>query len=298
MTHAFFKALLFLGSGSVIHGMGGEQDIRKMGGLQRYMPKTYVSFLIGTLAFAGVPGLAGFFSKDQILYNAFAGEHGSPLLWALGAVGAGLTAFYMTRLTILTFWGECRADHDTQHHIHESPPSMVVPLMVLAFLSIVGGYVGLPAGWLWGDQFAAFLAPVFGGHHHHEHSVALEYTLMAASVAIAFAGIGLAYVMYVAQPGLADRLAASARGAYQLLLNKYFVDEAYDGAIVQPTVRASGWLWRVFDARLVDGFVNGTAGFIAANAAVWRRLQDGNVQHYALSFLVGVAAILGYYVWR
>jgi NADH-quinone oxidoreductase subunit L len=299
MTHAFFKALLFLGSGSVIHGMGGEQDIRKMGGLKRYMPTTYATFLIGTLAIAGVPGLAGFFSKDQILFNAFAGEHGSPLLWALGAVGAGLTAFYMTRLTILTFWGECRADHETQHHIHESPSSMTIPLMVLAFLSIVGGYVGLPAGWLWGDRFAAFLAPVFGGGHHgHEHSVALEYTLMAASVAIAFAGIGLAYFMYVVQPGLADRLAASARGVYQLLLNKYYVDEIYEGAIVQPTVKGSGWLWRIFDARFIDGIVNGTADFVAANAAAWRRLQDGNVQHYALSFLIGVAVILGYYTWR
>jgi NADH-quinone oxidoreductase subunit L len=299
MTHAFFKALLFLGSGSVIHGMGGEQDIRKMGGLQKYMPKTYITFAIGTLAIAGVPGLAGFFSKDQILFSAYASEHGSPLLWLLGAIGAGLTAFYMTRLTILTFWGECRADHETQHHIHESPSSMVIPLMVLAFFSVIGGYVGLPAGWLWGDRFAEFLAPVFGGGHHGQaHSVALEYTLMAASVAIALAGMGLAYIMYVVQPGMADRLAASAHGLYQVLLNKYFVDEIYDGTIVQPTLRTSGWLWRVFDARIVDGVVNGTAGFVAVNAAAWRRLQDGNVQHYALSFLIGVAAILGYYVWR
>jgi NADH-quinone oxidoreductase subunit L len=299
MTHAFFKALLFLGAGSVIHGMGGEQDIRKMGGLGRHMPATYRTFLIATLAIAGIPGFSGFFSKDQILFNAFAGPHGSPWLWALGALGAGLTAFYMTRLLALTFWGECRAGDKVRHHIHESPPSMTVPLVVLAILSIVGGYVGLPAGWAWGDRFAAFLAPVLGGEHGgHEHALALEYTLMAVSVAVAAAGIAIAYLMYVARPELPERLRERAAGLHRLLLNKYFVDEIYDQSVVRPTLGFSSWLWRIFDAGVIDGLVNGTAGALTASGRLWRRVQDGNVQHYALSFLVGVAAILAYYVWR
>jgi len=299
MTHAFFKALLFLGAGSVIHGMGGEQDIRKMGGLRRHMPTTYRTFLVATLAIAGIPGFSGFFSKDQILFNAFASEHGSPWLWGMGALGAGFTAFYMTRLLVLTFWGECRAGEHVQHHIHESPPSMTVPLLVLAALSVIGGYVGLPAHWAWGDRFAEFLAPVLVGHEGgHEHAAALEYTLMVVSVAIAVGGMLVAYVMYVVRPQLPEQLMERARGVYELLLNKYFVDEIYDRAFVRPTVGVSSWLWRIFDAGVIDGLVNGTGGFVGATGGVWRRAQDGNVQHYALSFLVGAAAILAYYVWR
>jgi len=298
MTHAFFKALLFLGAGSVIHGMGGEQDIRKMGGLRRWMPITHTTFLVATLAIAGIPGFAGFFSKDEILFKAFASEHGSPLLWGVGAAGAGLTAFYMTRLVLLTFYGTCRASHEVQHHIHESPSSMTTPLLVLAVLSVVGGYVGLPAGWLWGNRFDAFLAPVFGGHHGgQEHAVALEYTLMAASVGIALLGIAVAYVMYVVSPSLPERLSTQLRGLYEVVLNKYFVDEIYEGVVVAPTVRLSNWLWRGFDVAVIDGAVNGTAGAVAFNSGLWRRLESGNVQHYALSFLVGVVVILGYYVW-
>jgi NADH-quinone oxidoreductase subunit L len=297
MTHAFFKALLFLAAGSVIHGMQNEQDIRRMGGLRKHMPITHATFLTATLAIAGVPFFSGFFSKDEILLNAFAGEHGHPVLWLIGVASAGLTAFYMVRLLILTFYGECRADHEVRHHIHESPPSMTVPLVVLAVLSFVGGYVGLPAGLFWGNRFAHFLEPVLAGHASHP-SLALELALMGASVAVAAAGIAVAYLMYVANPALPERLAERARGVYGLLLNKYFVDEAYDAAVVRPTVAASTWLWRLFDVRVVDGLVNGTASMVAASSRQWRRLQTGDVQQYAFSFLVGAVLILGWLVLR
>jgi NADH-quinone oxidoreductase subunit L len=299
MTHAFFKALLFLGSGSVIHGMGGEQDIRKMGGLRKHMPTTYATFVIGTLAIAGVPGLSGFFSKDEILWNAFAGPHGNPWLWLVGAGGAGLTAFYVFRLLFLTFHGDCRADEHTRHHIHESPPSMTVPLIILAFFSLFAGYVGLPMGLLWGHPLGELLAPVFGGAHAHEEAraVAQELLLMGTSVAIALAGILVAYVMYVARPALAAELAAKARGLYALLLNKYFVDEIYDAAFVRTTVGGSNWLWQAFDVGVIDRFANATAGAVSLSGRTWRRLQSGNVQHYALSLVVGMILIVGYYLF-
>jgi NADH-quinone oxidoreductase subunit L len=295
MTHAFFKALLFLGAGSVIHGMDGEQDIRKMGGLRHHMPVTFVTFFIATLAIAGIPGLAGFFSKDEILFNAY---NGSVVLWCLGAAGAGLTAFYMFRLLFLTFFGECRATAEAQHHIHESPPSMTFPLMVLAGLSVVGGYVGLPMGLLWGNRLGQFLEPVLAGHHGEHHSASLEIALMVISVGIALIGIAAAYTLYFAKPGLPEQLAIRFRGAYRLLLDKYNVDELYDAAFVRPTVSLSSWMWRFFDVRIVDGLVNGTASSIASSSRSWRRLQTGDVQHYALWFLFGALLIVGYYALR
>jgi NADH-quinone oxidoreductase subunit L len=293
VTHAFFKALLFLGAGSVIHGMHGEQDVRRMGGLKKHMPITHAAFLTATLAIAGVPGLAGFFSKDEILLNAFAGPHGSPILWLIGVAAAGLTAFYMFRLLILTFYGECRADAETRHHIHESPASMTAPLVVLAVLSVVGGYVALPFGL--GNPLGHFLEPVLGGHAAHA-GFGLELGLMAASVAVAFGGIALAYVMYVANPGLPERWATAARGAYQVVLNKYYVDEIYDAVIVAPVVALSTWLWRLFDVRVVDGAVNGTASLVAAGSRYWRRWQTGDVQQYAFSFLLGALLVVGWLV--
>jgi NADH-quinone oxidoreductase subunit L len=277
--------------------MHGEQDIRRMGGLGKHMPVTHATFLVGTLAIAGVPLLSGFFSKDEILLNAFAGPHGHPVLWLIGVAAAGLTAFYMVRLLILTFYGECRADAEVRHHIHESPPSMTVPLVVLAVLSVVGGYVGLPFGLLWGNRLAHFLEPVLGGHAAHP-SVGLEVGLMVASVAVAAAGMAVAYWMYVVNPAFPARLAEQARGAYRLLLNKYFVDELYDAAVVRPTVGLSSWLWKLFDVRVVDGLVNGTAALVAASSRQWRRLQTGDVQQYAFSFLVGAVLILGWLVLR
>ncbi|MBI3782379.1 MAG: NADH-quinone oxidoreductase subunit L [Deltaproteobacteria bacterium] len=297
MTHAFFKGLLFLGSGSVIHGMHGEQDMRRMGGLRTYMPTTYRTFLIGTLAIAGVPGLAGFFSKDLILAHAFSS---SPVLWLVGLCAAGMTAFYMFRLVFMTFWGECRADEHTKHHIHESPATMTVPLVLLAVLSIVGGYVGLPEMWAWGNRFDAFLAPVFaaaqGGEHHME--MGLEYALMAASVGVAVGGIALAYVLYVARPELPGQIADQAAGAYDLISNKYYVDELYDAVLVQPALKLSNLLWRVVDVGIVDGIVNGSARVVGASSSFWRRWQTGNVEHYAVSMLFGAVLILVFFAWH
>jgi NADH-quinone oxidoreductase subunit L len=274
-----------------------------MGGLRKEMPITYVTFLVGFLAIAGIPGLAGFFSKDEILWKAYAGPGGAPWLWAMGVIGAGLTAFYMARLVILTFFGERRGHdaHGHHHHAHESPPSMTVPLVVLAGLSVVGGYAGLPLHLAWGNAFEHFLAPVLTGQqalgHGHE-SVAMELLLMGVSVGVALAGIAVAYVFYVASPGLPDRLAQRAAGLYDLVLNKYYVDELYELLFVRPTVALSNALWRVVDVGVIDGLVNGTAAGVGATAEVWRRWQTGNVQHYALSFLAGVLAVVGYFVWR
>ena len=299
MTHAFFKGLLFLGSGSVIHGMSGEQDMRKMGGLRHHMPITFATFLIGTLAITGIPGFAGFFSKDEILAQAMSSPYGSRWLWAVGVIAAGLTSFYMFRLLFMTFFRELRANEHTKHHIHESPPSMTMPLIVLAMLSIVGGYVGLPEHWLWGNTFGAFLEPVLGTVHEGAHLTEVtEYALMGVSVLVALIGLAIAYTFYIVYPGLPDFLAWRARGAYDLIYHKYYVDELYDLLFVRPTLAISTWLWRVFDAGFVDGLVNGTAEAVGANSSLWRRLQTGNVQHYAVSMLLGALAILGYYAWR
>jgi len=299
MTHAFFKGLLFLGSGSVIHGMGGEQDMRKMGGLRHRLPITFATFLVATLAITGIPGFAGFFSKDAILAAAFASPHGGRWLWLVGVLAAGLTSFYMFRLVFLTFFGDCRADEHTQLHLHESPPSMTMPLIILAGLSAVGGWVGLPAGWLWGNRFEAFLQPVLGGAHAAGHlTEATELVLMGVSVLAAFAGLGLAYVFYITQPELPERLAEQLPALATVIRNKYYVDEIYEAVFVRPTVALSSWLWREVDEAVIDGLVNGTAETIGASSGLWRRLQTGNVQHYALSMLLGAMAILGYYAWR
>lgn len=295
VTHAFFKALLFLGSGSVIHAMGGEQDIRKMGGLRRYMPVTYATFLVGTLAIAGVPGFAGFFSKDMILARAFAG---APALWGLAVAGAVLTAFYMFRLFFLVFLGECRANAETRAHIHESPRTMTIPLIVLAVLSVIGGYVGLPEFLAWGDRFGAFLAPIVGsvGHAHHHVELTQELVLMGVSVFAAFGGIVVAHRFYVANPELPEQLAARWRAFYRLLWNKYYVDELYEVLFVRPVIRAAHLLWRQFDLAVVDGAVNG-AGEVVEETGRWlRRWQSGNVQHYALSLLLGTLLLLGYFL--
>jgi NADH-quinone oxidoreductase subunit L len=295
MTHAFFKGLLFLGAGSVIHGMGGEQDIREMGGLRTKMPITFWTFFVACCAISGGPLFSGFFSKDAILFQAFASEYGHPALWAIGAFAALLTAFYMFRLLFVTFFGECRADHHTAEHAHESPPAMTVPLAVLAVLSVVGGYVGLPDGWLWGDRFSKFLAPVLPAQGHEQHSAGLEAGLMAVSILAAAAGIALAYLFYIRSPEIPDRLSARLRGLYDALLNKYWVDEIYGGTVVSFTFWVSSVLWRFVDVTLIDGAVNGVGRVIQLQSSVWRRLQTGNVQHYALMFLGGVIVIIGYF---
>ncbi|MGD0947371.1 MAG: NADH-quinone oxidoreductase subunit L [Candidatus Binatia bacterium] len=298
MTHAFFKGLLFLGAGSVIHGMSGEQDMQKMGGLRAHQPITFWTFVFATLAITGIPGFSGFFSKDEILAQAFASPHGGPWLWALGFIAAGCTSFYMFRLLFLTFFGECRADEHTRHHIHESPLTMTVPLMILAVLSVVGGYVGLPAHWLSGNLFGKFLDPVFGATEKAHLAVGTEYMLMTASSAVALVGLAIAYLFYIKQPGLPFLLAYQAGRLYDWIYNKYYVDELYEFLFVQPTVVFSTWMWQIFDVGVIDGLVNGTAEAVEANSGLWRLMQTGNAQQYAVSMLLGATAILLYYAWR
>ncbi|MBI1988061.1 MAG: NADH-quinone oxidoreductase subunit L [Nitrospinae bacterium] len=328
MTHAFFKALLFLGSGSVIHGMSGEQDMRKMGGLRRHMPITFLTFAVATIAIAGIPPFAGFFSKDEILWQAFSSPHGHIGLWLIGAVAAGMTAFYMSRLVFMTFFGESRVDEHAAHHLHESPRNMTVPLSILAVLSVVGGWVGIPQALGGSNRIHAFLAPVLGGHGeaaahgavvHHPSAVA-EYGLMLLSVAIALGGIGLAYQMYLRRPELPARLAQRFPGVYAALSNKYWVDEVYLYFIVNPIKRLTRSLWK-FDANLVDGAVNGagwltlwnsfTSGrfdlsavdgavngvgtLITAGGKAFRRLHTGLVQNYALAMFLGIFVLVSIY---
>lgn len=300
MTHAFFKALLFLGAGSVIHAMGGEQDIMKMGGLRKYIPKTFVVFLIGTLAIAGTPGFSGFFSKDEILWQAFSSPHGHPLLWLVGAVAAGMTSFYMFRLTFLTFFGKERMDEHTKHHIHESPNSMVIPLMILAFLSVVGGYVGIPEALGGGNHFHHFLEPVIRkvGEVKEEHfSHALEYGLMATSVAIAVVGFLIAYLFYIKNPAIPEKLKNNMSLLYKLIFNKYYVDEIYEFIFVNGCKGLGTLLWQKFDVLVVDGIVNGVAKIVEKVSFVIRKLQTGYVQNYAVGILIGIVLILGIFIF-
>ena len=283
MTHAFFKALLFLGAGSVIHGMSDEQDIGKMGGLRTTMPTTYWTFAVGCLAIAGLPLLSGFFSKDLILEEAYAAPHGSAILWLLGTLGAGLTALYMFRLLFVTFWGETRADREVAAHIHESPSVMTAPLIALAVLSVIGGYFPVPH----------FLQAVFDQHHAAHVSFVVRYT----PTLVGLAGLWLAYVLYVREPGRVERLSQQLAGLHTLLLNRYYIDEIYQAVFVRPTLVASQWLWQVWDTRVIDRAVNGTARTAAASGSALRLWQTGNVQNYVLSFLAGAMLILGYYLW-
>jgi NADH-quinone oxidoreductase subunit L len=337
-THAFFKALLFLGSGAVIHALHGEQDMRRMGGLRHQLPLTYWTFLVGTLAIAGVPLLSGFFSKDEILWKTFSSGH--TLLWSLAVLTAFLTATYMFRLLYMTFFGEPRyapphgdagtgheapgTEHDAlPHHapphgasstvhgarLHDAPFPMAAALVVLAVGSVVAGYVGIPHALGGHNQIDTFLEPAFhaaGATAGTAADVAaaapdqtaLELALMAVSVAVAGAGIWLATVLFLRRPALADGLAERYAGLHRLLLNKYYVDEAYDAALVQPIKRtSSGVLWRGVDAGLIDGTVNGVGLVVRGWSAVLRRLQTGSVRAYAMSFFMGVVVMVGYYLW-
>jgi len=299
MAHAFFKACLFLGSGSVIHGLRGEQDIRKMGGLRSHMPKTYMTFLLSALAISGVPPLAGFFSKDEILWKAFSGGH--TLLWGMGAAGAMITAFYMFRLVFLTFHGRSRVDPAV--HPHESPTVMTLPLVVLAGLAVIGGFVGLPI-MEGGDKIGEFLHPVFAGYAMHaghasalpvHHGPGLELGMMAVSVLIVAAGIILAFKLYMVRTDLPDKIAGQIRPLYELVLNKYWVDELYDTVIVNPVKSLSLFLWKCFDSIFIDGIVNGVAGLCRDLSEQARAIQSGFVRNYALSFMLGFVLIL--YLW-
>jgi NADH-quinone oxidoreductase subunit L len=302
LTHAFFKALLFLGSGSVIEACHHEQDVRKMGGLGAKLPITKTTFIIGSLALAGVPIFAGFFSKDEILYSAFTSSLGGlgKVLWVIGAAAALLTAFYITRLVALTFYGKPRDKH-VYDHAQESPRVMTMPLVILAVLSTVGGFLGLPlvekanvmhnwlGPWVGGHAAAAEGAAEAGGH-----SPGLELGLMAFSVAVAILGIWAAWRVYVKEPARAQALGERFAGAYRVLIHKYYVDEIYHAIVVKPVVEGSRVLWRVFDARFVDGMVNGAGQMMRGLGGFLRPIQNGLTGSYAAAIMLGAILIMGY----
>jgi len=329
VTHAFFKALLFLGSGAVIHALAGEQDLRRMGGLRKELPVTYWTFLIGALAIAGVPLLSGFFSKDEILYRTFASGH--TVLWAIGALTSLMTAFYMFRLVFLAFHGTRRTEaeatargahaasgsavHDQQSdaesphmhhtaHLHDAPRSMAIPLIVLAAGSVLAGYLGVPAALGGSNLIEHFLEPSLfvpameGAHaagEHADHTV--ELVLMVVSSLLALLGIGIAAFLYLKRPQIPDAIASRFSGAYEFLVSKGSIDELYDASLVQPLKAISEHvLWKA-DALVIDGAVNGAGTMVTGAGAALRRVQTGSVRTYAVSVLLGVVLIVGYYLW-
>jgi NADH-quinone oxidoreductase subunit L len=340
-THSFFKALLFLGAGSVIHALSGEQDLRNMGGLADKIPTTFRTMLIATLAIAGIPPLAGFFSKDEILWRSWLAN---PLLWAIGFATALMTAFYMFRLVYLTFWSPSRVDHEVEHHIHESPKSMTVPLIVLAFFSVTAGWLGWPSSLGGSNHFEKFLEPVFarGGEAVaaeatppvREENRGVELGLMLLSVAAGFVGWGMAGRSYrQAEKGYTEPIAVSAPPVYDVLYNKYYVDEGYDylftgrrkvgdvrlgtmglgdasswfdSRVIDGTVNAAGWITRLtatlskwWDTWIIDGIgVNGPAVVARALSYPTRLLQWGLVQWYAFVMVAGLVGFVAYYAWH
>jgi NADH-quinone oxidoreductase subunit L len=333
-THAYFKALLFLGAGSVIHSLSGEQDMRKMGGLWNRIPITAKTFFVAAIAIIGTPGLSGFFSKDEILWRAFISPYGTGwLLWFVGFVTAGLTAFYIWRLMFLTFFGKSRVSHEAEHHLHESPPVMTIPLIVLAVLSLAGGWIGWPAALGGSNRFEHWLEPVFEpaarilqseAAQEVAHSASQEYLLMFLSVAMAGLGVFLAYTLFLKRQEIADRLAQSYGGVHRLLQNKYYVDEIYGALFVNGLAKGGGTALGKFDSSVIDGGVNGSAWLtrLTSSASIWwdtwvidgsvrasafgvqilsypvRLLQTGLVQGYALMIVVGVLIFLSYYLLR
>jgi NADH-quinone oxidoreductase subunit L len=312
MTHAFFKGLLFLAAGSVIHGVGGEQDMRKMGGLRVYMPWTFETMGIATLAIAGIPPLAGFWSKDEILWKAYGA---SPVYWLIGVVTAFITSFYMFRLMYMTFGGEYRGaaaqaghGHDAHGHDdhshghgepHESPWVMLSPLVILATLSVVGGFVG------YGNRFEHFLAPVF----HIGDVVApetspeagertLEYLLMGVSISVAGVGWLLAYLLYSRRPQLPARIAASLGGLYQAVVHKYYIDELYAVLFIKPVIDGSTTiLWHGVDQGVIDATANNSATAAREVSDTVRHMQSGNLRSYAGWVAAGGAVVIAYMVW-
>ncbi len=330
MTHAFFKALLFLGAGSVIHGVGGEQDMRKMGGLRKYMPWTFWTMLIATLAISGIPPFAGFFSKDEFHWQAFSCPHGSKICWVVGVITAFMTSFYMFRLIFLTFTGEYRgaqpkadsahgghSSHDDHGHSHgtphESPWLMLGPLVLLGVLSIIGGWVGI------GNRFEHFLSPVIQnvsversaaqngeaaatpvseGEGAAGESKGTEELLMGISVLVAFSGLGLAWFLYVKNPELPARIAEASGGLYRLVLDKYRIDELYSAVIIGPLVALSRVvLWQTIDQKAIDGTVNESAVAACEVSQIVRQQQSGLVRSYAGWVVAGAAAVVAYMVW-
>ena len=292
-THAFFKALLFLAAGSVIHGLQGEQDIRKMGGLKKYLPITYTVFFIGVVAIAGIPPFAGFFSKDEILAKAF--EH-SPMVWALALLTSLLTVFYMFRLLFLTFFGSTRASEKVVHHIHESPKSMTIPLMVLAVLSVVGGWMGIPEVLSGGNQLGEFLSPVFAASQmllHEGHlSHSAEWMLMGTVIALTLVVIGFAYFMYVRKKTVPVEEGKELSAMHGLIYNKYYVDELYQSVIVKPLFWLSTFFERFIEKLGIDGLVNGLGSTVIGGSKVVRLLQTGSIGFYIFAMVISIILIL------
>jgi NADH-quinone oxidoreductase subunit L len=292
-THAFFKALLFLGAGSVIHAMSGEQDIRRMGGLKKALPITHLTFLIGTIAISGIPPFSGFFSKDEILYHA---HEKSVWLWALGIFTSMLTAFYMFRLYYLTFIGPFRGTHEQEHHLHESPKSMTVPLMVLAGLSVLGGLIGIPIvhGWHWLEHF---LHPTLGAAtmraaESTSHKVDTELALMAIAVLGAVVAIVLAYRKFIKGKELPAEKEEQLTKTQRVIFNKYYVDEIYDAIIRKPLDMLSDLTYRFFEIQVVDAIVNGIGSAVKWCGSIVRQAQTGNVGFYLFAMSIAAALIL------
>jgi NADH-quinone oxidoreductase subunit L len=297
MTHAFFKALLFLGAGSVIHSMHEQQDIRQYGGLKKYMPITYGTFLVAAVAISGIPPLSGFFSKDEILWYSYANL--GMVFWLVGLITALMTAFYMFRLYFMTFEGKEKFDHHKLHP-HESPKLMTVPLIVLAVLSAIGGFIGIPEIFSGehGNLFHSWLAPVFktaemkllhfGGHSHFE-----ELLLMIISVVAAASAIFYARYVYLKKPEVAEKTSSKFKGIYNILLNKYFLDEAYEASLINPIVKGSETiLWKIADNKIIDGLINGLAKLIDKISSLIKKIQTGIAQSYALVMVLGILIAL------
>jgi NADH-quinone oxidoreductase subunit L len=302
MTHAFFKGLLFLGAGSVIHAVGGEQDMRKMGGLKSYIPLTFLTMGIATLAIAGIPPLAGFWSKDEILWKAY---QASPVFWGIGVITAFITSFYMFRLLYMTFFGDyggaqVDAHGSHGHHAHghgephESPMVMLVPLMILAVLSLFGGFLG------WHNYFEHFLAPVFGTGEPAVEAASrtTEYLLMGVSVIVAFAGWWLAYLLYCKRPELPQEIADALGGFYQAVVHKYYIDELYAVLFVKPLVDGSTRiLWQDVDRKIIDGAVNDSGDGARHVSDDVRQMQSGNIRSYAGWIAAGSAVVIAFMIW-
>ncbi|HMR20349.1 MAG TPA: proton-conducting transporter membrane subunit, partial [Sphingobacterium sp.] len=293
LTHAFFKALLFLGAGSVIHAMSNEQDMRMMGGLKKNLPTTYITMLIGTIAIAGIPPLSGFFSKDEILAHAF---FSSPVFWVLGFIGALCTAFYMFRLLFMTFFGAFRGTAEQKHHLHESPWQMTIPLIVLAVLAAIGGFLNVPEALGGGHWLGEFLSPVFATSNMLAEPFALshstEYILMAISSAGAIAMAVFAYKKY--GQGVSKERTADQGLLYRLSYGKFYIDELYDTIVVKPLDGLSRAFYRQVDRSGIDRLVNGVGDFFILAGRGIRQIQTGHIGFYIFMMVVGIVAIMLY----
>src|SRR6266849_1266575 len=305
MTHAFFKGLLFLCAGSIMHALEGEQDMTRMGGLRRKLPITYTTMLIAALAISGIPFFAGYFSKDLILESTYTSGH--IWLWLLGLVTAGLTSFYMFRLIFVTFHGESRVASEKEHHIHESPPVMTIPLIVLAVFSIICGWVELPEVMIWGGAFSRFLAPVVAGPvtglmarpaAMAGSNLSPSLVLSAVATLTAIIGIGIAWIFYIQVPALAGQFAESMRALYDVLRRKYYIDELYNLIVTRPLFFISTYvLYRGVDVKVIDGIVDGLGLRVEESGEAVRKVESGNVQDYAFVYLLGALAVAAYYVY-